>query len=261
MIKKVLTIAGSDCSGGAGIQADLKTMTMYKVFGMSVITAITAQNTLGIAAIHPVPCDIIAAQLDAVWSDLPPDAVKIGMIPDAPSIRVLVDKLKKYRARNIILDPVGASTSGTKLIGDGAYEILTEELMPLATLITPNLSEAEKISGIKIASIDEMIFAGRAIRQKIGTDILIKGGHLEKSKTDILFTEKGEILFEGENIPNPNTHGTGCTLSSAIACGLALGKNIADAVRDAKRYVALAIRDGLDLGGGCGPLNHMHAME
>lgn len=260
-MKTVLTIAGSDCSGGAGIQADLKTMTMHKVFGMSVITALTAQNTLGVTDIQDIPADMIGAQLNAVLCDIFPDAVKIGMVSHVDAIRVIADKLKTRQAKNIVLDPVMVSTSGSKLIADEAVEWLTKELMPLARIITPNIFEAEILSQMRIADLDGMKLAGRKIRQTVGVDVLVKGGHLQESKTDILFTEKGEIFFEGENISNPNTHGTGCTLSSAIASNLALGKNIEDAVFDAKKYVADAIRDGLNLGQGRGPLNHMHAMK
>lgn len=260
-MKKVLTIAGSDCSGGAGIQADLKTMTMHNVFGMSVITALTAQNTMGVTAIHDVPTDMISAQLDAVFTDIFPDAVKIGMVSNIDTIHTIAEKLKQYQAKNVVLDPVMVSTSGSKLIADEAIEGLTKELMPLALLITPNVFEAEILSGIKIHTLDDMKKAGQSIRSKLGVHVLVKGGHLADSKTDILFTDDSMICFEGENIANPNTHGTGCTLSSAIASKLAIEKSLEDAVRSAKDYVADAIRDGLDLGKGRGPLNHMYAIK
>lgn len=258
-MKKVLTIAGSDCSGGAGIQADLKTMTAHKVFGMSVITAITAQNTLGVTAIEDVSADVIAAQMDAVFTDIFPDAVKIGMVSNIQTIEIIANKLLQYQAKNIVLDPVMVSTSGSRLIAEDAIAALEKKLFPIANLITPNLYEAEILSGFSICTVDEMKSAAQKIFEKYKVAVLIKGGHLESGKMDILFDGQWKC-FDGELIQNPNTHGTGCTLSSAIASNLGLGKSREESVASAKAYVAGAIADGLDIGSGRGPLNHMYLL-
>ncbi len=258
-MKKVLTIAGSDCSGGAGIQADLKTMTAHKVFGMSVITAITAQNTLGVTAIEDVSADVIAAQMDAVFTDIFPDAVKIGMVSNIQTIEIIANKLLQYQAKNIVLDPVMVSTSGSRLIAEDAIAALEKKLFPIANLITPNLYEAEILSGFSIRTVDEMKSAAQKIFEKYKVAVLIKGGHLESGKMDILFDGQWKC-FDGKLIQNPNTHGTGCTLSSAIASNLALGKSREESVASAKAYVAGAIADGLDIGSGRGPLNHMYLL-
>lgn len=258
-MKKVLTIAGSDCSGGAGIQADLKTMTVHKVFGMSVVTAITAQNTLGVTAIEDISPDVIGAQMDAIFTDIFPDAVKIGMVSNIQTIEIIAKKLLQHQAKNIVLDPVMVSTSGSRLIAEDALEALEKKLIPLASLITPNLFEAEILSGVSIRTEKEMKGAAQKIFEKYKVAVLVKGGHLQSGKMDILFDGEWKC-FEGELIQNSNTHGTGCTLSSAIASNLALGKTLEESIASAKAYVAGAIADGLDIGSGRGPLNHMYLL-
>jgi hydroxymethylpyrimidine/phosphomethylpyrimidine kinase len=251
-IKKVLTIAGSDCSGGAGIQADLKTMSAQRVYGMSVITALTAQNTSGVSAIHDVPADFVGAQLDAVFTDIPPDAVKIGMVSNAAIIAAIADRLRFYGARNVVLDPVMVATSGSCLLDEQAVSALVTQLFPLATLITPNIPEAEKLSGTAICSADDMVAAAG----EIGGNVLLKGGHSADNADDLLFADGAATWISGERIDNPNTHGTGCTLSAAIACNLAAGMGLTDAVRAGKAAVSRAISAKLDLGRGSGPLWH-----
>ncbi|MCL2030103.1 MAG: bifunctional hydroxymethylpyrimidine kinase/phosphomethylpyrimidine kinase [Oscillospiraceae bacterium] len=255
-MRKALTIAGSDCSGGAGVQADIKTMTVHQVYAMSVMTALTAQNTTGVYGIQEVPPEFVARQLDCVFTDIVPDAVKIGMVSCADIIAVIAERLTRYGAGNIVLDPVMAASSGGRLIGGGAAEALIALLFPLAALITPNIPEAEALSGIPIAAPGDMPAAARAIAALTDGGVLIKGGHLAGGADDLLYW-KGEMLWiHGERIPNPNTHGTGCTLSSAIACHLARGRDMVQSVREAKVYIARALRAGLDLGHGAGPLNH-----
>lgn len=257
MIRKVLTIAGSDCSGGAGIQADLKTMTAFGVYGMSVITALTAQNTTGVSGITEIDPEFTAKQIDAVFTDIRPDAVKIGMAANSSLIRIITEKLKEYDAVNIVVDPVMVSTSGSRLLRDDAVNTLTEELMPLAKVITPNIPEAEVLSGIRIKDRESMAETARMIAEKTQTAVLLKGGHLGDRADDLLVTCEGsEIWFYSERIDNPNTHGTGCTLSSAIACGLASDLSLEDSVLAAKEYISDALRSGLDLGRGRGPLDH-----
>lgn len=257
MIRKVLTIAGSDCSGGAGIQADLKTMTAFGVYGMSVVTALTAQNTTGVSGITEVAPEFTAKQIDAVFTDIRPDAVKIGMAANSSLIKIISEKLKEYDALNVVVDPVMVSTSGSRLLRDDAVNSLTEELIPLAKVITPNIPEAEVLSGIRIKDKETMAGAARMIAQKTETGVLLKGGHLGDRADDLLVTCEGsEIWFYSERIDTPNTHGTGCTLSSAIACGLASGLSLEDSVRAAKEYISAALKSGLDLGRGRGPLDH-----
>jgi hydroxymethylpyrimidine/phosphomethylpyrimidine kinase len=257
MIRKVLTIAGSDCSGGAGIQADLKTMTAFGVYGMSVVTALTAQNTTGVSGIMEVDPEFTAKQIDAVFTDIRPDAVKIGMAANSSLIRIITEKLKEYDAVNIVVDPVMVSTSGSRLLRDDAVNSLTEELIPLAKVITPNIPEAEVLSGIRIKERESMAEAARLIAEKTGTGVLLKGGHFGDRADDLLVTREGlDVWFYSERIDNPNTHGTGCTLSSAIACGLALGLTLEDSVLAAKEYISDALKSGLDLGRGRGPLDH-----
>ena len=257
MIKKVLTIAGSDCSGGAGIQADLKTMTAFGVYGMSVITALTAQNSTGVFGIMEVDPEFTAKQIDAVFTDIRPDAVKIGMAANSSLIRIISKKLKEYEAVNIVIDPVMVSTSGSRLLRDDAVRSLIEELIPLARVITPNIYEAEVLSGIRIKERDSMTEAARMIAEKTRTSVLLKGGHLVDRADDLLITREGsEIWFYSERIDNPNTHGTGCTLSSAIACGLASGLSLEESVLAAKEYISDALKSGLDLGRDRGPLDH-----
>ncbi|MDR0880370.1 MAG: bifunctional hydroxymethylpyrimidine kinase/phosphomethylpyrimidine kinase [Clostridioides sp.] len=257
-MKKVLTIAGSDSSGGAGIQADIKTITAHKMYAMSVITSLTAQNTTGVFAIQDATPEFVGAQLDAVFSDIMPDSVKIGMVSNAEIIRVIADKLTEYHAENIVVDPVMVSTSESKLLCDSAHKALKEVLLPLATLITPNVPEAESLSGIEIKTYDDMVRAADIISKLTDGAILVKGGHLENSSQDCLYYNGQALRFSCEKVYNPNTHGTGCTLSSAIACNLADCNSLEDSVRNAKIYLTGALKDGLDLGNGSGPLNHMY---
>jgi len=257
-MKTVLTIAGSDCSGGAGIQADLKTMTAHHVYGMSAITALTAQNTMGVTAIMDVTPEFLKAQLDAVFTDIFPDAVKIGMVSSGVLIHVIAERLSHYKAGNIVLDPVMVSTSGSRLISEEAVTGLTEELFPLATVITPNIPEAEVLTGMTISGEEDMVKAGKQLMEKYGIAVLIKGGHSIMDASDLLIYDKGEKWFTAPRIETENTHGTGCTLSSAIASGLALGRNLPDAVQYAKDYLTGALAAGLDLGKGSGPMDHAY---
>lgn len=255
-MKKILTIAGSDSSGGAGIQADIKTITMHGMFAMSAITSLTAQNTTGVFGIMNAGADFVEKQLDAVFTDIRPDAVKIGMVSDIEIIKAIVRKLKEYKAENIVADPVMVATSGSKLISDDAIDALKTLLLPMADIITPNLAEAEVLTGMKIADKAMMIKAAEQLSKTIKGGIVVKGGHLDDTADDLLYTDNKAIWIKGERINNPNTHGTGCTFSSAIACGLALTSDKVKAVTDAKEYLSGAIRAGLDLGKGSGPLMH-----
>lgn len=255
-MNKILTIAGSDCSGGAGIQADIKTITAHRMYAMSAITALTAQNTTGVYGVYEASADALAQQLDCIFTDIVPDAVKIGMVSSAELISVIADKLRQYHAKNVVLDTVMVSTSGHSLLRTEAVEALCTQLMPLAQIITPNIPEAEVLSGGRIETKEQMEQAGGSIAAQIGGAVLIKGGHLTESADDVLVWNGQTFWFEGARIDNPNTHGTGCTLSSAIACALAAGADIPDAVRQAKTYLTGALRDGLDLGAGSGPVNH-----
>lgn len=259
-MKSILTIAGSDSSGGAGIQADIKTITAHKLFATSTITALTAQNTTGVRAIHNAPPEFVGQQLDAIFEDIRPDAVKIGMVSSPEIIEVISKKLREYEATNIVVDPVMVSTSGSRLIEEAAQENLCRLLLPLATIITPNIPEAEILTSIKIKSEEDMLIAARSIAPKLFGGVLIKGGHLADTATDLLYHNGKVHWYSQEHIDNPNTHGTGCTLSSAIACNLALGYNLPDAVGNAKKYLTGALKDGLNLGHGSGPLNHMYAL-
>ncbi len=261
MIKKVLTIAGSDSSGGAGIQADIKTITMHGMYAMSAITALTAQNTLGVSDIMNVSPDFVSAQLDSIFTDIFPDAVKIGMVSSDKIIDIIVDKLKFYGARNIVVDPVMVSTSGHKLISDDAKDTLTGKLLPLAGIITPNIPEAEVLCGFEIHNSDTMIKAAEKISESYSGAILIKGGHLVNDATDLLYKNNTSVWFKSERINNPNTHGTGCTLSSAIACNLAEGLSLEASVKNAKEYLTGALRAQLDLGQGSGPLMHNYQLK
>nr|WP_288793743.1 bifunctional hydroxymethylpyrimidine kinase/phosphomethylpyrimidine kinase [uncultured Eubacterium sp.] len=260
-MKTVLSIAGSDSSGGAGIQADIKTITMNGAYAMTAVTALTAQNTTGVTDIMNVTPDFLAEELDAVFTDIRPDAVKIGMVSEAELIRVIARKLKEYRASHIVLDPVMVATSGAKLISDDAISSLTEYLLPLAELITPNIPEAEQLSGRAITSEEDMISAAREISSRYGCCTLLKGGHSLNDANDLLCRD-GEILwFRGKRIHNPNTHGTGCTLSSAIAANLAKGFPLDDSVGRAKEYISGALGAMLDLGKGSGPMNHAFSLN
>ena len=254
-MKTVLTIAGSDCSGGAGIQADLKTMLANGVYGMSVITSLTAQNTTGVRAVSNVDPEFLKDQIDSIFEDIVPDAVKTGMIPSKELVEATAEKLKQYNATKIVVDPVMVATSGADLSNEESVRALKEKLIPMATLVTPNIPEAEVLSGMKINTKEDMTEAARKINREYGCDVLIKGGH--GSNADDILLHNGEIfVFEMPKIDNPNTHGTGCTLSSAIASNLAKGMTVPQAVRRAKEYITGAIRDGLDLGKGRGPLDH-----
>lgn len=260
-MKSILTIAGSDSSGGAGIQADIKTITAHKLFATSAITALTAQNTTGVRAIHDAPPEFVGQQLDAIFEDIRPDAVKIGMVSNPEIIQVISEKLREYEAENIVVDPVMVSTSGSRLITEEAQETLFQLLLPLATVITPNIPEAEILTGIKINNEDDLLIAAKSIAPKLFGGVLVKGGHLTDTATDLLYHNGLVHWYTQEHIDNPNTHGTGCTLSSAIACNLAMGFNLPDAVGNAKKYLTGALKAGLDLGKGSGPLNHMYNLN
>ncbi|MBP3360697.1 MAG: bifunctional hydroxymethylpyrimidine kinase/phosphomethylpyrimidine kinase [Clostridia bacterium] len=260
-MKKVLTIAGSDSSGGAGIQADIKTITMHGMYAMSVITALTAQNTTGVYGVLEADSGFVANQLDCVFSDIRPDSVKIGMVSSAEIIRTIARKLAEHKAENIVLDTVMVSTSGCSLLSDDAVGALITELLPIADIITPNIPEAEVLSGIKLSDRQGLERAARIISGKTKAAILIKGGHMGCDASDYLYSCGAGEWIEGRKINNPNTHGTGCTLSSAIACGLAGGSSVSDSVRAAKDYLTGAIAAGLDLGTGSGPLLHNYILK
>ena len=257
-MKKVLTIAGSDSSGGAGIQADIKTITAHKLYAMSAITALTAQNTTGVYGVLDADADFVKNQIDCIFTDIRPDSVKIGMVSNSDIINAIADKLIEYKAENIVVDPVMVATSGSKLISDEAKDTLINRLLPLGTIITPNIPEAEVLSGRKIKSDEDMINAAKEISKNINSAILIKGGHYDKNANDLLY-DNGEIFwFKGDRVDTNNTHGTGCTLSSAIACNLAMGYSKEESIKNAKDYITGALKAGLDLGNGSGPLNHMY---
>ncbi len=255
-MKHLLTIAGSDSSGGAGIQADLKTFAAHGTFGMSVITAVTAQNTQGVTKVQDIDPDVVEAQIAAVFDDIRVDAVKIGMVSRPDIIRTIAASLRKYQPRIIVVDPVMISKSGYPLLAPEACQTLIEELLPLATLLTPNLPEAEAITGMKVETKDQM----RPVAEKIislGTKaVLVKGGHLSDTADDLLFDGGSETWFAGERIHTKNTHGTGCTLSSSLAANLAKGMSVQEAVQASKAYVTEAIKYGIELGAGCGPTHH-----
>ena len=260
-MKTALTIAGSDSGGGAGIQADIKTMLANRVYAMSAVTALTAQNTTGVTSIMEVSPQFLAEQLDAVFTDIFPDAVKTGMVSSSALIEVIADKLKKYSAKNIVVDPVMVATSGAKLISDEAIQTLTEKLLPLADIITPNIPEAEVLSGMEIKSEDDMIAAAEKISKTCNVAVLLKGGHNLNDANDLLYHDGIFRWFMGKRIDNPNTHGTGCTLSSAIASGLAKGYSMEEAVKKAKDYISGALAAMLDLGKGSGPMDHGWAIK
>ena len=261
-MKSALTIAGSDSSGGAGIQADIKTMCANHVFATSAITALTAQNTLGVTGIMDVTPEFLGEQLDAVFTDIYPDAVKIGMVSSSSLIEMIAKKLKEYKAENIVVDPVMVATSGARLISEDAIETLKKELLPLATLITPNIPEAEVLSEMEIKSEADMEKAAEIICDTLGCAVLLKGGHQLNDANDMLYQKgKEPVWFEGKRIDNPNTHGTGCTLSSAIASNLAKGRDLETSVKYAKNYISGALAAMLDLGKGSGPMDHAFAIE
>lgn len=260
-MKTALSIAGSDSCGGAGIQADIKTMTLNGVYAMSAITALTAQNTTGVRDIMEASPAFLAEQLDAVFEDIFPDAVKIGMVSSAALIRTIAEKLRQYEARNIVVDPVMVATSGARLIQEKAIHTLTEELLPLAAVVTPNVPEAEILSGIEIHGKEDMEAAARKIGDGFGCAVLLKGGHSVNDANDLLYARGSCRWFEGRRIDNPNTHGTGCTLSSAIAANLAKGFRLEEAVKRAKDYISGALAAMLDLGAGSGPMNHAFDLQ
>lgn len=266
-MKTVLTIAGSDCSGGAGIQADLKTIGAFRLYGMSVLTAVTIQNTLGVRRVVPMDGSVVEEQLRAVFEDIVPDAVKIGMVVSSENIHAVVSVLREYKPA-VVLDPVLVSTSGKKLLDDEATDLLCGELFPLARVVTPNLPEAETLCRMKIRTDREREAAAGELANKYDCSVLIKGGHSNASSGRSGMCMSDDLLydcaagsfswFRNEKLLNTNTHGTGCTLSSAVACGLAIGLGLEESVRRAKEYVTGAIRDGMDLGRGNGPLNHFY---
>ena len=259
-MKTALTIAGSDSSGGAGIQADIKTMTANGVYAMSAITALTAQNTTGVQGIFEVTPEFLAQQIDSVFTDIRPDAVKIGMVSSTGLIEVIAEKLKQYGAKNIVVDPVMVATSGSKLISDDAIDSLKRNLLPLATVLTPNIPETEVLSGMEVKTPEDMIQAAKFISETYHCAVLCKGGHQLNDANDLLYRDGDYRWFNGKRIDNPNTHGTGCTLSSAIASNLAKGRELDTAVERAKAYISGALAAMLDLGAGSGPMNHAFAI-
>lgn len=259
-MKTALTIAGSDSSGGAGIQADIKTMTANGVYAMSAVTALTAQNTTGVYGILESTPEFLASQLDCIFTDIFPDAVKTGMVSSTGLIQVIADKLKQYQARNIVVDPVMIATSGSRLISEEGVEALKSQLLPLAAVLTPNIPEAEVLSGLTISGSEDMERAAREIGERYGCAVLCKGGHDLNDANDLLWQDGSCKWFCGRRIHNPNTHGTGCTLSSAIASNLAKGCDLETAVERAKIYLSGALSSMLDLGAGSGPLDHLFSI-
>lgn len=256
-LKTGLSIAGSDSSGGAGIQADIKTMTANGVYAMTAITALTAQNTLQVSDIYEVGPNFLEAQLDAIFTDIFPDAVKIGMVSSSDLIKSISKKLRVYKAKNVVLDPVMVSTSGSRLLQDQAILTLKEDLFPLAKLITPNIPEGEILAEMEINTVEDMEKAAKTIGDKYSVAVLLKGGHKVNDSNDLLYDGKVFEWFYGDRIDNENTHGTGCTLSSAIAANLALGMDLKSSIKKAKKYIEGALKADLDLGRASGPLNHM----
>ena len=260
-MKTALSIAGSDCSGGAGIQADLKTMTMNGVYAMSAITALTAQNTTGVTGIMEVPADFLRQQLDMIFTDIRPDAVKVGMVASSGLIEAIAERLRFYRAENLVVDPVMVATSGARLIESDALSTLTRELLPMAAVITPNIPEGELLSGMKIENEEAMTASAKKIGDAYGCAVLLKGGHSVSDANDLLYANGELTWFRGRRIDNPNTHGTGCTLSSAIAANLAKGFALKTSVQRAKDYISGALAAMLDLGKGAGPMNHAFDLQ
>ena len=259
-MKNVLTIAGSDSCGGAGIQADLKTFSAHGVYGMSVITAITAQNTQGVLAVQDISVELIEKQIEAIFEDIRVDGLKIGMVSQIDTINAIGEELRYYKPSNIVLDPVMVSKSGYHLLQQSAKEALIKSLVPLATIVTPNIPEAEVLTGMRIGSIEEMEKAARMIFEMGPRNVLLKGGHLDDDATDILFDGTGISVLKSKRIDTRNTHGTGCTLSAAIASNLAKGYSVAEAVALAKEYITIAIENSLSIGKGVGPTNHFYTL-
>lgn len=255
-MRTVLTIAGSDSSGGAGIQADIKTMLANGVYAMSAVTALTAQNTVGVTGIMEVTPEFLGEQLDNIFTDIYPDAVKIGMVPSVDLIVKTAEKLRQYNAHNIVLDPVMAATSGARLIEDSAIEALKEQLVPIADVITPNIPETEVLSGLSVKTEKDMVKAAQSISEQYACAVLCKGGHQLNDANDLLCRSGNYKWFFGKRIENHNTHGTGCTLSSAIASNLAKGYDMDTSVERAKSYLSGALLAMLDLGKGSGPMDH-----
>lgn len=260
-MRTALTIAGSDSSGGAGIQADIKTMMANGVFAMSAITALTAQNTTGVEAILNATPEFLGQELDCIFTDIYPDAVKIGMVSDKELICMIATKLKQYDAKNVVVDPVMVATSGARLISEDAIETLKAELFPLAKILTPNIPETEELTGMKITSAADMEAAAKKISETYHCAVLCKGGHKLNDANDLLWSEGKGRWFSGKRIDNPNTHGTGCTLSSAIASNLAKGFDLETSVERAKDYISGALAAMLDLGKGSGPMDHGFAID
>ncbi|HCR74201.1 MAG TPA: bifunctional hydroxymethylpyrimidine kinase/phosphomethylpyrimidine kinase [Ruminococcus sp.] len=257
---KILSIAGSDCSGGAGIQADLKTIAAHGMYGMAVITSLTAQNTVCVSDIFDVPADFVKKQIYSVFTDIFPDAIKTGMVSNSEIIHAIAEYFETFKPQNIVVDTVMISTSGNRLISENACDTLINELLPLADIITPNIPEAEFLSEMKIVSDDSRLYAAEKIASMTKGAVLIKGGHSDKNSDDMLYMDGKPYFFKSAKIDNPNTHGTGCTLSSAIACNLAENHDIKKAVENAKSYITGAIEYGLDIGKGSGPLNHLYKL-
>lgn len=259
-MKKVLTIAGSDCSGGAGIQADLKTFSAHGVYGMSVITAVTAQNSQGVLAVQDIDRGVIAKQIEAIFDDIVVDGVKVGMVSQVQTIEVIVEQLRRFASQTIVVDPVMVSKSGYHLLNLEAEVTLIKELIPLAMLVTPNIPEAEVMTKMSIRTLEQMKDASKAIYQMGARNVLLKGGHLEEDATDILYDGQEFSYFSSARIATENTHGTGCTLSSAITSNLALGYSLNEAISMAKEYITIAIQHSFSIGKGVGPIHHFYTL-
>ncbi|MGE4215264.1 MAG: bifunctional hydroxymethylpyrimidine kinase/phosphomethylpyrimidine kinase [Anaerotignaceae bacterium] len=259
-MKNVLTIAGSDTCGGAGIQADLKTFCAHGTYGMSVITAVTVQNTQGVFGCQDITPEIISAQIDAIFTDIDVAAVKVGMVSQIETINAIADKLEQYKPKNVVIDPVMISKSGFDLLQPQAKDALINRLIPLATVLTPNLPEAEVITGMKIDTIEIMKEAARKIHKMGAKNVFVKGGHLENDATDILFDGEKITILNGKRFDTKNTHGTGCTISSAIASNLANGLSVEDSIKNAKEYISIAIEHSFSIGKGVGPTNHFYSL-
>jgi hydroxymethylpyrimidine/phosphomethylpyrimidine kinase len=256
MVPKALTIAGSDSGGGAGIQADLKTFSAYRVFGLSVLTAVTAQNSLGVQRVESLPPAVVAAQLESVLGDFGADAAKTGMLATAEIVRAVAAGVRAHRLERLVVDPVMIAKSGDPLLEPAGRAALVAEMLPLALVVTPNLHEAEALAEMAVAGREEMEEAARRIHRMGPRAVLVKGGHLKGDAVDLLYNGREFTAYSAPRIDSPNTHGTGCTFSAAIAAGLARGRPLPEAVRDAKAYVTRAIREGFAPGRGVGVLRH-----